>query len=134
MKRSPLHCCSEFSQVAFGLLFLVIVLSSSISTAADNDSGELTREAVARELALVHNHPNPFNAHTTIYYNLLRPSHVRVDIYDLAGRWVDTIWDGHQAEGENFAVWKTDVDPSGTYIYCLTVDGIVVTKKMSLVK
>ncbi len=113
---------------------MIILLLLAFSAIAENEVEDLTREAIARELALVQNHPNPFNAHTTIIYNLLRPAWVKVDVFDLAGRRVDTILDELQADGENFAIWKTDVDPSGTYIYRVTVDDVVIYKKMSLVK
>lgn len=113
---------------------VIILLPVSFSAANEHVGEELSREAIAKELALVENHPNPFNAHTTIVYNLLRAGQVTVDIYDMAGRRVDTIWDGYQEAGENFAIWKTDVDPSGTYIYRLTLEDVVVYKKMSLIK
>jgi hypothetical protein len=116
------------------LLCAWLLLSSSIGMAAEDQEHDLSREAIAKELALVENHPNPFNAHTTIYYNLLKPAYVTVKIYDMAGRWIETLMDQYQEEGENFAVWKTAVDPSGTYIYRITVDDIVVYKKMSLIK
>ena len=95
---------------------------------------EATREAIARELALAHNCPNPFNAHTEIVYTLLRPARVKVDIYDLVGRHVVELFDGEQDAGENFAIWKTERDPSGTYIFCVEVEGIRVFHKMSMVK
>ena len=53
----------------------------------------------ARALALMQNHPNPFNPRTTISYDL--PSgdsseHVRLVVLDVAGRVVRTLVDGNQ--------------------------------------
>ena len=103
----------------------------AIDVAADE---EATREAIARELALAHNCPNPFNAHTEIIYTLLRPAQVKVDVYDLLGRHVAELLDETQPAGENFAIWKTERDPSGTYVFCVEVEGIRVFRKMSMIK
>lgn len=102
--------------------------------AAHADDGVVTREAVIQELQLAHNSPNPFNANTSINYTLLVDGWVRVEIYDLRGRLVTTLIDEHQRAGDNFAIWKTEVAPSGTYFFCLTVDDMRVFGKMSLVK
>ena len=94
----------------------------------------VSREAFVQELSLAHNSPNPFNANTTINYTLLAAANVRVDVFDLGGRHVVTLLDQWQAEGENMAIWKTELAPSGTYFFCLSVDEIQVFGKMSLVK
>ena len=95
---------------------------------------EPSREAIARELARARNCPNPFNAHTEIVYTLLRPARVRVDVYDLCGRHVVELLDETQPAGPNFTVWKTEDQPSGTYVFCIGVEGIRAYGKMSLVK
>ncbi len=131
MKRNVLLQKLNAPLVVASLLCGLLLLSGVVSFATDDD---LSREAIARELALVYNQPNPFNAHTTIYYNLLEPAMVTVDIFDLNGHWIETILDEYLDDGENFSVWKTDTEPSGTYIYRITVGDVVVYKKMSLVK
>ena len=115
----------------FCLLFVLSFFCSTIISADENTVG---REEIARELALIHNSPNPFNAHTTIRYNLLQSADVKVDIFDLAGRHVVTLIDEYQNEGENFAVWKTESQPSGTYLCRIDVEGITAYRKMSMVK
>jgi len=113
--------------LAFGLSGL---LSSPSALAGDN----VTREDFRKELSLVYNHPNPFNPSTTIKYVLLQQADVRVDVYDLKGRHMARLVDETQVEGENFAVWKTQTAPSGTYIFCLEADGVKVFRKMMLVR
>lgn len=95
---------------------------------------QASREEIARELALVANYPNPFNADTTISYKLLRSAQVTVDVYDLNGRHVVNLIDEVQSEGINFAIWKTATAASGTYIFRLKAEGISVFRKMCLVK
>ena len=97
---------------------------------ADED---VSRQAFVAELDLAHNSPNPFNANTTISYSLLADAHVRLDIFDLRGRFVATLLDEDQFAGDNFAIWKTETAPSGTYFFCFSVEDIRVFGKMSLV-
>jgi hypothetical protein len=87
------------------------------------------------------NTPNPFNAETTIRFDLPDGSEVRLIVYDLAGRKVRTLvqnyqepgrhtvgWDGRDEEGRNVA--------SGVYLYRLEVlgRGVVETKRMLLMR
>jgi len=63
-------------------------------------------------LSSFENFPNPFNSGTTIHYQLAKPSHVRLAIYDILGRQrlvlvqkdqpagtYRLIWDGRDAQG-----------------------------------
>lgn len=116
------------------LAWLVLVLCCAPTFSLGVDSDPVTREAVAQELQLAHNSPNPFNANTTINFTLLSDAWVRVDVFDLRGRYVTTLLDEFQSEGDRFAIWKTEVAPSGTYFFRLKVDDLQVFGKMSLVK
>jgi hypothetical protein len=42
--------------------------------------------AAPREYSLFANYPNPFNAGTTIGFNLQDPGHVRIEIFNILGR------------------------------------------------
>lgn len=112
------------------VLFSGLILFPCSAQAIDG----VSRQAFVQELSLAHNSPNPFNANTTINYSLLADAKVRVDIFDLRGRLVVTLLDEHQLAGDNFAIWKTETAPSGTYLFCLSVEEIQVFGKMSLVK
>ncbi len=70
---------------------------------------------------LLPNHPNPFNAETTIEYRLRRDSAVTLTVYDLNGRRVRTLSSGQQAAGRHRVVWdgKSDTGTtvsSGVYV------------------
>jgi len=112
---------------------LVLLMMGSTSLLAD-ESDETSRQAFVEELRLAQASPNPFNANTAIEYTLLQDADVRVDVFDLRGRHMETLLDEYQPAGENFAIWKTETAPSGTYFFCLTVDQVQVFGKMSLVK
>ena len=66
-------------------------------------------------------YPNPFNPTTNIRFDVPKPDHVRIRIFDLTGRLVRTIFDGRLQPGYHRFVWNaTDEEgrgvPSGTYL------------------
>ncbi len=89
--------------------------------------------------ALHDNYPNPFNPMTTIKFDLPRSSHVKLTVYDVAGRMVKTLVDEVKPAAAHTEVWNgTDRTgrrvASGTYYYVLQTDGFNSTHKMMLVK
>ena len=57
------------------------------------------------QFSLSQNYPNPFNSTTTIQYELLRRSDVRLVIYDILGRRVRTLIDEEMPAGSHSIVW-----------------------------
>ncbi len=84
--------------------------------------------------AQINVHPNPFNPMTKLQFRVPRAGVVRVQVYDVAGRMVAELHNGHLAAGQ-FAI---DFDggnlSSGTYFARLQGDGYTATQKMQLVK
>lgn len=115
-------------------VFMAFALSGLVASPEANAGESASREEFRKELNLVYNHPNPFNPSTTINYVLLQPAYVKVNVYNLKGHHMACLVDEHQADGENFAVWKTQTAPSGTYIFSLEADGVRVFRKMMLVR
>ena len=94
---------------------------------------------IPKAFALEQNYPNPFNPSTTIRYALPKNSNVSLIIYNLLGqeiiRWdeqnvpagyYEKIWNGNNKSGIPVG--------SGMYIYRLTAEGFIKTKKMILLK
>jgi len=80
------------------------------------------------------NYPNPFNPSTTIQYGLTEAGPVKLTIYDILGRKVQTLVDGNRFEG-NYAVnFDAAQLASGVYIYQLITSQGVQTKKFTLIK
>jgi hypothetical protein len=83
--------------------------------------------------------PNPFNPATRISYRLAVAGPVTVDIFDITGRHVRRLVDGHETEGVHSAEWG-GVDESGRRVtpgvyFCRLVSGNVVkTTRMSLMR
>ncbi|TAK64031.1 MAG: T9SS type A sorting domain-containing protein, partial [Bacteroidetes bacterium] len=83
---------------------------------------------------LLQNYPNPFNPVTVIGYQLSANSYVTMKVYDVQGREVVTLVDEFQAAGFKSQVFDASVLPSGIYVYKLTADNVVESRKMLLVK
>jgi hypothetical protein len=92
-----------------------------------------------RRLALHQNRPNPFNPSTTIAFEVPAAEHVRLQIYDVAGRLVRTLvderlepdyydvpWDGRNDVGRNVG--------SGVYFYQLRASDRTLRNKLVLMR
>ncbi len=80
------------------------------------------------------NYPNPFNPTTTITYLLSEASPVRLDVFDVQGRKVQTLVDQTVSAGAHEIQFDATRLPSGTYLYRLEAGGNVQTKKMVLLR
>ncbi len=83
--------------------------------------------------------PNPFNPMTTISYGAPRPGDVEVAIYNIAGKRVATLVDGHVEAGFHTAVWHGRDDDghqvaSGVYFCRMTAEAFDDAVKMVLLK
>lgn len=96
-------------------------------------------EILANNFQLFSNYPNPFNPSTNIKYTIPMASNVKVEIYNTLGQLVTTLVNNHQQAGTYNVVWNgNDFNgnkvSTGVYIYRLTTDNFVSSKKMILVK
>ncbi len=84
---------------------------------------------------LFQNDPNPFNPSTQIRFSLGRRTHVRLDVFDARGRWVDTLVDGEMEAGPQRMTWRPEPHlSSGLYLLHLEAEGFSDTVKMSYVR
>jgi hypothetical protein len=85
--------------------------------------------------ALSQNYPNPFNPTTTIGYELKAQSWVTLKVYNMLGQEVATVIERALiGAGKYTALFEADELPAGLYIYRLTANNFVATKKMLLVR
>jgi flagellar hook assembly protein FlgD len=80
------------------------------------------------------NHPNPFNARTTIQYRLSSSGHVCLRVYNLSGQAVKTLVDEEQAAGDYLIEWNARSLSSGMYMYILSAGDYSEMRKMVLLK
>jgi FlgD Ig-like domain len=89
--------------------------------------------------SLDQNYPNPFNPTTTINFNLPKAQHVRLEIYNVLGQKLITLFEGKLGVGLHRFTWDGKSahggsTASGIYYYRLYADDYVETKKMMLLK
>ncbi|HJY63659.1 MAG TPA: T9SS type A sorting domain-containing protein [Ignavibacteria bacterium] len=89
---------------------------------------------VPAEFSLMQNYPNPFNPATTIQYSIVRPGQVKIVVYDISGREVETLLNGKSNAGTFEIKWDASNKSSGVYFYKITAGDFTDTKKMLFVK
>jgi hypothetical protein len=80
------------------------------------------------------NTPNPFNPRTTIRFALAQAGHVELRVFDVRGRLVAELVNGHLDSGEHTLVFNGEELPSGVYIYQLRSGGFTESRRFTLVK
>ncbi len=84
--------------------------------------------------SLDQNYPNPFNPLTSISFGLPEAGLVKLEIYDLLGRKVATLVNGHRAAGLHEVTFDAAALASGIYVYRITANDFTAIKKMILMK
>ena len=91
------------------------------------------------EFQLYQNFPNPFNPSTTIRYNLPEPGDVNLSIYNVYGQLVQILVNEYQSAGIYQAQWNSQhltgqTVSSGIYLYRLSTQGHIFSKKLMLLR
>lgn len=95
--------------------------------------------ATATPFALFQNFPNPFNSSATIGFSLPDAGYVRLAVYDVSGRLVRTLVEGHVKAGVHEVAWD-GVDSAGrkvatgVYVYRLAAKQGMVAQRMTLLR
>ncbi len=80
------------------------------------------------------NYPNPFNPTTTIEYSIPEKSKIKLEIYNMLGQKVATLFDGNQAAGNYKLSFNAENLSSGVYISLLRYNGNIISNKIILMK
>ena len=96
-------------------------------------------EALPGETWMEKAYPNPFNPYTYISYHISEDTDVMITVYDMLGRSVKTLIDGHQVTGSYHVYWhgedKNDIKTStGQYIIRMQTDSMVQIQKVTFIK
>ena len=88
---------------------------------------------------LLPNYPNPFNARTTISYQLPQRAPVKLSVYNIAGQPVKQLVAGRQEAGRYQVFWEGrdalgERVGSGVYFYRLDAGGYQQTRRLLLLK
>jgi hypothetical protein len=114
---------------------LKIILGTPAYAAGNSEGIPL----VPVDYALEQNYPNPFNPTTTIRYQLSKKSEVRLEVFNLLGQRVKTLFEGEQVTGAYSVTWRGDSNvgtavASGVYIYRIRAGEFVQSKKLLLLR
>ena len=83
---------------------------------------------------LLNNYPNPFSSGTTIKFNIDKPGHAIIKIYNIMGQEIETLANGQFNAGINEVQWIPNDVPGGMYFVNLEFGGYMQTKKLILGK
>ncbi len=84
--------------------------------------------------SLHQNYPNPFNPSTVISYSLMEKGHVSLKVYDTIGEEVMSLVNEEKSAGNYDVTFDARNLTSGIYLYKLECNGIVLSRKMILIK
>jgi aminopeptidase N len=99
-----------------------------------NSQGISENDNVPTDFMVVGNYPNPFNSSTIIRLTLPEAGHIRVDIFNMLGQKIETLYDGNMSAGEKEIVWNGSRAASGIYFYRVTSGNRTATRKMLMLK
>ena len=111
------------------ILEAAITYLNNAQTSVDDNKPELPMM-----MSLDQNYPNPFNPSTNVSFQLPSSGDVRLVVYDLLGRVVDTPFDGFLNAGSHEITWDGSDKPSGIYFYRLITSDNTLTRRMTLIK
>ncbi len=89
---------------------------------------------IPKEYKLYQNFPNPFNPTTNINFDIIRSGNVRIIVYDLLGREVETLVNQDMSPGRYKFDFNAKDYASGMYIYKIVTHDFVDVKKMLIIK
>ncbi len=107
-----------------------LVIVEPLPTAVSD--GDTPRTPVVFRLS--QNHPNPFNAATSIEFLTPKAGPVSLVIYDLKGSPLKRLVAGRRDAGRHVVLWDASGVASGVYIYKLEAGRFTQTRKMALLK
>ena len=90
-------------------------------------------------LNLMQNYPNPFNPETKISFYLPQTDHATLEIYNIVGQKIKTVFDGRLESGHHSFVWNGQDNSnrsvgSGVYFYRLVTPSETRVRRMVLLK
>jgi len=91
---------------------------------------EITKNGVS----LFQNQPNPAKNFTNISFSLQKSADVKLNLFDITGRMVMSLYEGGKSSGNHKIVLDTRTLDAGVYFYSLSVDGATISKRMVVTK
>ncbi len=94
-----------------------------------------SQEGIAKQFMLGQNYPNPFNPETKISFSAETYGHASLQVYNVLGQQVATLFDGIAESGKLYTVsFNGSRLPSGVYFYRLQSGGTSAVRRLLLLK
>ncbi len=78
----------------------------------------------------IQNYPNPFNNQTVIQYTIPENEFVKITMYDMLGREIETLVDEVRTQGKHSIPWQAKGLSSGVYFAVLKYQNKIATQKI----
>jgi len=105
-----------------------------VNVTVDPTAIEDLYNGIPSSYVLQQNYPNPFNPSTNIRFGLPQAGDVVIEIYNLLGQKIVTLFDGYKAAGYHVVEFDASNLPTGMYFYRIQTEKFQGIKKMILVK
>jgi len=110
---------------------------TGVYTIETSDVDEMLEPSLSTTLHSAY--PNPFNPSTTLSFSLAQGDNVVLEVYNIAGRRVKTLFNGRVDAGRHSYVWYGDDDSgrrmsSGVYFYKLQTNSVQQVRKLLMLK
>lgn len=93
------------------------------------------KPTMKQPVVLSPNYPNPFQTQTHMSIKLKEKTYVNVTVWNIVGQKIATLMDGTRQKGTHKMTWTVPANlPSGIYICKVEAAGMILTRKMTLVK
>lgn len=117
----------QYAYLATGLALEIFDLGGTLSSINRG-------ETPPQHIALGNAFPNPFNPTTTISFTMAKQSHVVLTLFNILGEKVATLVDRPLSAGDHDITLDGSKLTSGMYIYRLTADNFMDSRKVYLMK
>jgi len=89
---------------------------------------------IPSNFALQQNYPNPFNSETIIPFSVALSCNVRIEVFDMLGRRVETIMDSCVSPGEYAVRFSSHTLSTGIYFYRIHAGELNSTRKLVIIR
>ena len=79
-------------------------------------------ESTSKKEPVFYCYPNPLSSTGIIFYELNKRANLKIDLYDLSGRKIKTLFNNFQEAGNSYLPWSASSLANGMYIIKLQVD------------